>query len=139
MTRREAREQTFFLLFEIDFHGENLQETAQNAAECRDLQVDPYTMILAEKVLGIASELDEHISTHSKKWKVERISRVARSLLRMAMGEILLEQEDVSTSVSINEAVELAKKYGGEDDRAFINGVLGAFSRRGQAPATTEG
>ncbi len=139
MTRRESRENAFFVIFEIDFHGESLSDTLQNATECRDLKPDEYTKMLAGQVIVKSVELDEFISTYSTKWKVERISRVARSLLRMAIAEMLLEQEDVPVSVSINEAVELAKKYGGEEDGAFVNGVLGAFSRRDKTNNTTEG
>ncbi|MBQ8917258.1 MAG: transcription antitermination factor NusB, partial [Oscillospiraceae bacterium] len=88
------------------------------------------------KVAGSRQELDEMITSFSTKWKVERLSRVSRALLRMAVAEILQDDQDVPVSVSINEAVELAKKYGGDDDAPFVNGVLGAFARsRGQNAA----
>jgi len=136
MTRREAREQAFCLVFEMDFQTASMEEIVEQARQCRDLELDDYAAQLAFKVAGDRQELDEMITSFSTKWKVERLSRVSRALLRMAVAEILQEDQDVPVSVSINEAVELAKKYGGDDDAPFVNGVLGAFARsRGQKTA----
>ena len=136
MTRREAREQAFCLVFEMDFQPASMEEIVEQARQCRDLDLDDYAAQLAFKVAGSRQELDEMITSFSTKWKVERLSRVSRALLRMAVAEILQEDQDVPVSVSINEAVELAKKYGGDDDAPFVNGVLGAFARsRGQNAA----
>ena len=76
-----------------------------------------------------AVELDEIITRHSLKWSKQQISRVALSIMRLAVYEIQYEP-DIPISVSINEAVELAKKYGGEEEAAFINGVLGGVARQ---------
>ena len=136
MTRREAREQAFCLVFEMDFQTASMDEIVEQAHQCRDLDLDDYAAQLAFKVAGNRQELDELITSFSTKWKVERLSRVSRALLRMAVAEIMQEDQDVPVSVSINEAVELAKKYGGDDDAPFVNGVLGAFARsRGQNAA----
>ena len=129
MTRREAREQAFCLVFEMDFQTASMEEIVDQARQCRDLDLDDYAAQLAFKVAEGRQELDELITSFSTKWKVERLSRVSRALLRMAVAEILQENQDVPVSVSINEAVELAKKYGGDDDAPFVNGVLGAFAR----------
>lgn len=128
-TRREAREQAFCLVFEMDFQNASMQEIIDQANQCRDLELDAYAAQLAYKVAGERQELDELISKYSTKWKVERLSRVSRALLRMAVAEIMQGDEEVPVSVSINEAVELAKKYGGDEDAPFVNGVLGAFAR----------
>ena len=128
MKRRDAREIAFTIVFEMTYHSDTVEEIIQNAADSRDRQVDKFAQELAQQVWDHTIQLDDLIGRYSTKWKVDRLSRVSASLLRMAMAEILYV-EDVPLSVSINEAVELAKKYGGEDDAPFVNGVLGAFAR----------
>ena len=76
-------------------------------------------------------KIDNIIRRNSKGWKFERISKVDLSILRLALYEILY-RDDIPESVSINEAVELAKKYGGEKTGSFINGILGSFIRSGK-------
>lgn len=129
MTRREAREQAFCLVFEMDFQTASMEEIVEQARQCRDLVLDEYAEKLAFTVAADRQQLDEQITSFSTKWKIERLSRVSRALLRMAIAEILQQDRDVPVSVSINEAVELAKKYGGDEDAPFVNGVLGAFAR----------
>ena len=82
-------------------------------------------------VSGVANRVDdlnEHISKYSIGWDVNRISRLTRSILQLAIYEILY-MEDVPTGVAISEAVRLAKKYDGDDTGAFVNGILGSFAR----------
>ena len=76
----------------------------------------------------LLQKIDALIEEHSHKWKTTRLSRVALSVLRLAVYE-LMYCEDIPVSVSINEAVELAKSYAGEEDASFINGVLGGIVR----------
>lgn len=76
-----------------------------------------------------APEIDELVSRYSKDWVIERIARVDLSILRVAIFEILYRGADVPTGAAINEAVELAKRYGGERSYAFINGILGSVAR----------
>lgn len=129
MTRREAREQAFVLLFEELFHnGETLDEIIENAAEGRSIEVDTFAYKLATGATLYRAEVDEHIERHSTKWKKNRISRVALAILRLSAFE-LLYANDIPDKVSINEAVELAKKFGSEEDGSFVNGVLGAIVR----------
>ena len=71
-------------------------------------------------------KINENISAFTKRWDVKRISKVSLSVLQLAVGEII-KYDDIPVSVTINEAVELCKKYGGEDDFSFVNGVLGSF------------
>ena len=143
MTRREAREQAFVLLFEYSFQQTPIDEVIANAVEGRDAEVDPFAYALASKAAEQVVLLDDKIEGCSKKWKKNRISRVALAILRLSVCELLFEKS-VPNSVSINEAVELAKKFGGDEDSSFVNGVLGAVYRGlpqetvGEDPATAE-
>ncbi len=128
MTRRESREQAFALLFEKMFNDQPVQELAQAATEARDLPISAFALTLATGTEAHLAALDDKIAAYSVKWSKERISRVALSIMRLAVYEMLYE-ESIPVSVSINEAVELAKKYGGEEDSAFVNGILGSVSR----------
>ena len=129
MTRREARDLAFVLLFEKSFTGEPVREILLNAGEARDVQGDAFALSLAEGAEEHIEEIDRMISAHSHRWAKGRISRVALEVMRLAVYEMLYAA-DIPVSVSINEAVELAKKYGGDEDSAFINGVLGGISRQ---------
>ena len=133
MTRRESREQAFALLFEMMFNDQPVEELAAAASEARDTPVSAFAMTLAAGTQAHLAELDEKIAAYSVKWSKERISRVALSVMRLAVYEMQYE-DSIPVSVSINEAVELAKKYGGEEDASFINGILGSISR--EAPET---
>lgn len=128
MTRRQARELAFILLFEKTFTGEPVRDILAGAQEARDVEEDAFALSLAEGAEREAAAIDEQIAAYSHKWSKERISRVALSIMRLAVYEMLFV-EDIPVSVSINEAVELAKKYGGDDDSSFVNGVLGGISR----------
>ncbi|MBC8584203.1 transcription antitermination factor NusB [Youxingia wuxianensis] len=136
MKRSEAREQAFILVFERSFKDETIDEIIEEAQIGRNLEVDPYARQLASGVSDHMPWLDETISTYSKKWKLNRMSRVALSILRMSLWEID-HVDTVPVGASINEAVELAKKYGNEDDFSFVNGVLGAYVRA-KAPLQEE-
>ncbi len=128
MTRRESREQAFALMFEKSFRDKPVEELAVEAAEARDIGTSGFSMTLARGTEAHLEEIDERIAACSHKWNKERISRVALAVMRVSVYEMLYEG-DIPASVSINEAVELAKKYGGEDDSAFVNGILGTIAR----------
>ena len=128
MTRRESREQAFALLFEKSFRDKPVEELAAEAAEARDAGTSGFSMTLARGAEAHLDEIDERIAACSLKWNKERISRVVMAVMRVSVYEMLYEG-DIPASVSINEAVELAKKYGGEDDSAFVNGILGTIAR----------
>ncbi len=135
MTRREARNLAFVLLFEKSFTGEPVRDILLNAGEARDVEGDAFALSLAEGAEEHLEEIDELVSRHSHKWTKGRISRVALAIMRLAIYEMRFI-EDIPVSVSINEAVELAKKYGGDEDAAFINGVLGGVSRQMESENT---
>lgn len=134
MTRREARELAFILLFEMTFTGEPVRTILENAGEARDVEGDAFALSLAEGAAAHLEEEDALISAFSRKWNKDRLSRVALSIMRLSIYEMEFEPA-IPVSVSINEAVELAKKYGGEDDPSFVNGVLGGVARRGGSAA----
>ena len=133
MTRRQAREQAFTLIFEKSFHPEiTVEEMISMAVEARYLQTDEFAVLLAKTADEQQPEIDSIIENNAIGWKKDRISRVSLSLLRLALCEMLFIEE-VPTNVSTNEAVELAKLYASQEDAAFINGVLGAAARKLEA------
>lgn len=128
MTRREAREQAFALVFEMSFQNLPVKELVEGAVDCRDLEVDDYAVESATAVQLNMAAIDATIEKYSTKWKLSRLPRVTLSILRLAIGEISFV-EGVPQSAVINEAVELAKKYGGDEDSSYVNGVLGGYVR----------
>ena len=128
MSRRKSREQAFALLFEKAFTDRPIEELAQAATEARDLEMEPFALSLALGTESHLAEIDARIDAASHKWSRDRISRVALAVLRLAVYEMLYE-DATPVSVAINEAVELAKRYGGEEDASFVNGVLGGIAR----------
>ena len=127
MSRRQMREHIFTLLFRRDFHSkEEMQEQIPLYVESQEElnETDAEELIrrigsLLEKV----EELDANISSVTEGWTTQRIGKAEITILRLALYEMLYE-EDVPSKVAINEAVELAKKFGGNESPAFINGVL---------------
>ena len=134
-TRREAREQAFALIFEQSFHPEvSVSAIIESAKEARVSEISEFAEKLANGVENQLTDVDEKIEKYAIGWRKNRISKVALAILRLAIYEILFEQE-IPVSVSINEAVELAKKFAGEEDASFINGVLGSVaSEKGEDP-----
>lgn len=121
MNRTEQREQAFCLVFQDMFHNEEtLDIYEENVAK-----VEEYSRLLFEGLSQRIEEIDEIIDKYSKGWKVSRLPKVNLAILRLAIYEIMYV-DDVPESVAINEAVELAKKYSGEQDYSFVNGILGA-------------
>ena len=127
MTRSKQREQAFYLVFESMFNECDPQQAMALYGDNIE-ELGSYAKCLYSGVTEKKEEIDAAISTHSKGWKISRISKVNLAILRLAVYEISFEEE-VPVSVAINEAVELAKKYSGKEDAAFINGVLGGYAR----------
>lgn len=133
MTRREAREQAFCILFEQAVTGEKVDEVLHAASEARDLIPDPFAEEVAVGVEEHLEEIDTAIKGNIRGWNIQRLSKVTLALLRLAVYEILFDKA-IPESVSINEAVELAKKYGGEDDAPYVNGVLSSVVKGREKP-----
>ena len=127
ITRREAREQAFALVFEMIFSDAPVEELVEGAAQCRDISIGDYALEAAKAVRTHWEELDGIIRRFSAKWKLERLPKVTLSVLRLAICEIAFL--GTPTGAVIDEAVELTKKYGGDDDPAYVNGVLGGYAR----------
>lgn len=126
MTRREIREQVFQILFRIEFHqGEDLSEQLKyQTAEGETADADAvYIQNKIDAVIANITQIDEMINEAATGWKTSRMGKVDLTLLRLAVYEIKFE-EDIPTKVAINEAVELAKRYGADSSPAFVNGVL---------------
>lgn len=132
MSRRELREQIFKFVFRVEFHA------MEEMTEQEKLFFEDYELELSEKdaeyisqksnaILQKLDEIDEMINSRAKGWKTERMSKVDLSILRVAVYEIMFD-DSVPTTVAINEAVEIAKKYGQEESSGFINGVLAKFA-----------
>lgn len=128
MKRREAREQAFILIFERSINHDTTQEIIDLAEMSSDVRIDEFSERLAQGVENNEAVLDEYIEKNIRGWKMNRLSKVSLALLRMAIYELIYEK-DIPVSVSINEAIDLAKKYGGTDDAPFINGVLGSVAK----------
>lgn len=127
--RRESRETAFALLYEWSLRPEkSMDELVELAKEAREIETDSYFDAIVAKVVENSSDIDNYIEQYSQRWKIHRISKISLAALRLAIGEILY-MENIPQGASINEAVEIVKKYGAEDEPAYINGVLGGFVR----------
>lgn len=128
MKRSEMREQAFLLTFEGLFSsGENIDEVIELYSE----NVEAVSKYAKDVFTGVKSSINKYnevINKYSKSWKVSRLPKVTLAILYVALYE-MENVEDVADSIAINEAVELAKKYAGENDASYINGILGAVSR----------
>jgi N utilization substance protein B len=123
--RSEARERALALLYEADSKG--LAPRAVLAA--LPAPADELAVLLVEGVEDRRPELDDLISEHARGWTLERMPVVDRTVLRVALFE-LLARPDVPTAVVIDEAVELAKRFSTDDSGRFVNGMLSAIARR---------
>lgn len=123
MTRKQAREEAFILIFEKAFNDSTVEEILDLAAEVRELEPDDYIKDVFCGVFANLEEIDGIISSTAVGWKIERISKTALSILRLAIYEIKFV-DSIPESVSINEAVEITKKYATKEDASFVNGIL---------------
>ena len=132
MSRTTAREVAMMLQFSSMLGGEDTPERVLGKTE-EIGKLEPEDLAYIEEIMqGVqlhAPEIDELVSRYSKDWVIERIARVDLCILRVAIFEMLYRGQDVPTGAAINEAVELAKRYGGERSYAFINGILGSVAR----------
>lgn len=129
MTRKQAREEAFILIFEKEFNDDALEDILSLAEEVRDLKPDEYIKNVFFGVFGNLEKIDEIISQNAVGWSIKRITKTALAILRLAIYEIKFYSE-IPVSVSINEAVELAKKYATKEDASFINGILSTVAKQ---------
>ncbi len=128
MTRKQAREEAFILVFEKGFNDDALEDILSLAEEVRDIKADEYVKKVFFGVYENVNDIDEIISQNAVGWSIKRITKTALAILRLAIYEIKYYDE-IPVSVSINEAVELAKKYATKEDASFINGILSTVSK----------
>lgn len=124
--RKLDREQAFILIFEKSFSDSTVEEIVADAVESRELIASEFAVEAATGVYEKLEEIDSNIESHLIGWQMRRLSKVVSAILRLAVYEIMFDKS-IPESVSINEAVELSKKYAGKDDPSFINGVLGSI------------
>ena len=150
MTRANARELAIHLIYGRNFTGEEPRDVVSvrldkeyyaQLSEENDVYAErpskAQVAYIDQVVSGVASreeDLNAIIQKHSIGWDISRISRLARSVMQLAIFEIQY-LDDVPTGVAISEAVRIAKKYDGNDTGSFVNGILGAFARSLTAPA----
>lgn len=132
MGRRELREQIFLLLFRVEFHDiaempEQMQMFLENDEEkCSDKDA-AYITAKYDRIMEKLPQLDVQLNEKAENWDISRMGKVELTVLRLALYEMQYD-EDVPVSVAINEAVELAKKFGQESSGAFVNAVLAKFA-----------
>lgn len=128
MTRRQYRENAFLLLFEASLRDDTPEALYAVAEEVDEITVDSKVKALVEGVLAHTAELDEVIASYSKKRAVSRIAKLNLILLRMAIYEIMYMPQ-IPPNVAVSEAIRISEIYTYREDTAFINGVLGAYTR----------
>lgn len=131
MSRKAAREEAFKLLYQINIHKGDEDQILEDFFQEKDIE-EQDIIYVKDVVLGTLDnieEIDRLIDEHAIGWSTKRISKINLSILRLAIYE-MLKREDIPISVSINEAVELAKTYDNEAAGAFINGILGSIQKK---------
>lgn len=131
MTKREFRDYTFKMLFHVEFYdSESLEEQIQIFLEDSELEEAQQQLLWerAKKIIPLLAQIDQLIAKYSEGWKINRIGKVELAVLRLGIYEMKYD-EDVPERLAINEAVELAKMYAGDDSYKFINAILGKISR----------
>ncbi|WP_418372685.1 transcription antitermination factor NusB [Agathobacter sp.] len=131
MTRSKIRENVFKMLFRAEFHDADdmkeqldlFDEELENPSESELFYINSKSKGILEHI----DEIDDLINEKSTGWKTSRMAKVDLSIIRIAVYEIKYE-DDIPFKVSVNEAVELAKKYGADESPAFVNGILAKFA-----------
>jgi N utilization substance protein B len=138
--RRKARECALQILFQLEFNSADPRDLIkvywEHQKASRDVRA--YGTWIVETILGHGRAIDETIQAASKNWRLARMAVVDRNILRIAVGEILYEPTLVPAIV-MDEAIEIAKRYSGDESAVFVNGVLDAVVRRLGAPAAKAG
>lgn len=131
MNRRKARELSLQMLFQYEFTGERTNFKALedlDPAKKDDAEIRKFSVELVEGTLAHLDEIDRKIQQVAAHWKMERMASVDRNIMRFAVYEILY-RHDIPPAVTINEALEIAKKYSSSESASFINGLLDKIAR----------
>ena len=127
MKRHESREQALILLFESTFESNDADEILTLANVVRNEKISNFTKELFKGTLKNLNDIDSYIEKYMIGWKKDRLSKLVLSVLRLAIFEMIY-YENTPLDVSINEAIELTKKYATYQDASYVNGILGALS-----------
>lgn len=127
-SRKDARRQAVFLLYQQDVTGLTLPELVENAERERGYGLNEFTREVVDGVSENTARIDTLIDRAASGWSVDRIAPLERNIMRVAVHEIL-SRDDIPDAVAIDEAVGLAKRYCQTDAGSFVNGVLGALVR----------
>lgn len=128
MTRRQAREEAFILIFEKQFNDSPLEEILDLAVEVRDIKPDDYVKNTFFGVYNNVEGIDKIIEDNAVGWSINRLSKTALAVLRLSVYEIKFIEE-IPVAVSINEAVEILKKYATKQDAQYVNGILSTVAK----------
>lgn len=127
MKRQKSRGKAMELLFSMEISKNSYEETIENFIEDYEMDLNTIDVEYIKNVVKVVTDnieaIDEKIIQSLVNWKLDRVSKVNLTILRLAIGEMMFV-EDVPGSVAINEAVELTKKYSDEKSCSFVNGVL---------------
>lgn len=128
-SRRQSREQALQILYQADVRKEYSDSLMVNFLRDSHREENLFTEILVEGVFSRLKEIDQEIEKNSENWKLYRMAKVDLALLRMGVFEILFLDE-IPPSVTMNEIIEIAKKFGSEESAAFVNGILDKISKK---------
>jgi N utilization substance protein B len=128
--RRKAREHTLRVLFQLEFGNTEPEKAVAQYWENRRIleEIKEYSSWLIKGIIEHQQEVDKLIQSFSKNWRLSRMALVDRNIMRMAVFELLYET-NVAPAIVINEAIEIAKKYSGEEAATFVNGILDAVQK----------
>ena len=125
MKRREAREAAFLLTYQRGVRNDAIDEIIESALEGDAFELNDFAKELVTVCDEHLDEIDDAIERNVQNWKINRLSKLTLAALRIAVCE-LMYRPDVPVAVTINEIIEILKKYASEEDASFLNGVLGA-------------
>ncbi len=128
--RRKAREETLRILFRLEFENKQIEKTLNQYWKSKKAseEIKEYSTWLVNGVISDQAKIDNIIQQVSEHWRISRMALVDRNILRMAVFELLYE-ENIAPAIVINEAIEIAKKYSGDEAATFVNGILDAVRK----------
>jgi N utilization substance protein B len=128
--RRKAREETLRILFRLEFENKQIKKTLNQYWKNKKAseEIKEYSTWLVNGVISDQAKIDNIIQQISEHWRISRMALVDRNILRMAVFELLYE-ENIAPAIVINEAIEIAKKYSGDEAATFVNGILDAIRK----------
>lgn len=138
MKRRLAREYVLQYLFQLEFRNKNYSDSVSDfLSKEKDPEVKKFASDIIKGTISMLDEIDLAIKNIAEHWEIERMAAVDRNILRFAAYE-LLYRNDIPPAVTINEAIEIAKKYSTSESATFINGILDKIAMHKKQESRTE-